>query len=175
MAIELIVNILLLFFSVFCYIYVGSTMPKSAASDLGAEQWPQALLVILLLAVCWNIRNYFVRNDKNDIAEAFDQFFPDVLNFLRSKLFYGMVLLIVMAQVYEPLGFITTSLLFLIAYGILLGQRNPALLLLTSVVITLILYIGFSVFLGVMLPRGFVPFLREVALFFESIVQRIMG
>jgi len=174
-AIELIVNVLLLIFSVFCYVFVGTTMPKSSASDLGAEQWPQALLIVLLLAICWNIRNYFKRNDKKDIAAAFRQFFPDTLKFLKSKLFFGMVILMVMAYLYEPLGFITTSLLFLISYGILLGQRSPVVLLLTSVLITVILYIGFSVFLGVMLPRGFVPFLREIALFCEAIVHSIMG
>lgn len=175
MAIELIVNILLLILSIFCFVYVGTTMPTSAASELGAEQWPQALLVILVLALCWNLRNYFKRNDKKDVALAFQQFLPDVLKFLKSKLFIGMIILMVMAQIYEPLGFITTSLLFLISYGLLLGQRRPLVLILSSVIITLLLYIGFSVFLGVMLPRGFVPFLREMALFFESIVQRITG
>ena len=62
--------------------------------------------------------------------------------------------------------------LFLIAYGLLLGQRNIPVLLLSSVLITVILYIGFSVMLGVMLPRGqFLP-LRNFALFIESLVPR---
>ena len=34
MAIELIVNVLLLGFSIFCYVYVGSTMPESAVNEL---------------------------------------------------------------------------------------------------------------------------------------------
>ena len=83
-----------------------------------------------------------------------------------------MVLVVVMALMYEPVGFIVTCLLFLIAYGLLLGQRNIPVLLLSSVLITVILYIGFSVMLGVMLPRGqFLP-LRNFALFIESLVPR---
>ena len=47
------------------------------------------------------------------------------------------------------------------------------LLLVTSVLITVLLYIGFAVFLGVMLPRGQVPFLRNFALFVESLIPAI--
>lgn len=175
MALELIVNVLLLIFSLIAFVYVGATMPASAASDLGAEQWPQALLIILVLALCWNMRNYFKRNGLKDVLGAFKQFLPDILNFLKSKLFIGMVILVVMSQLYEPVGFITTSLLFLIAYGFLLGQRKPLVLILSAVLITLLLYIGFSVFLGVMLPRGNVSFLRSIALFLESIIQSMMS
>ena len=47
------------------------------------------------------------------------------------------------------------------------------LLLGTSVLSTLLLYIGFAVFLGVMLPRGQVPFLRNFALFVESLIPAV--
>jgi hypothetical protein len=33
----------------------------------------------------------------------------------------------------------------------------------------LVLYIGFGVLLGVMLPRGYVPFLRNIAIFLEML------
>ena len=60
--------------------------------------------------------------------------------------------------------------LFLFAYGLLLGQRNIPMLILSSVIITIILYIGFAVFLGVLLPRGQILPLRNFALFVESLV-----
>lgn len=170
MAIELIVNLLLLGFSVFCFFYVGSTMPKSPINELGAEQWPQALLLLLMLALCWNIYKYFKRNSREEITGAFQSFFPDVLRFFKSKLFVGMAIVVVMALMYEPVGFMSTSVLFMISYGLLLGERRPWVLILSAIVITLILYIGFAVFLGVMLPRGQVPFLRNFALFVESLV-----
>jgi hypothetical protein len=172
MALELIVNVLLLIASIFCFWYVGATMPRSDVDELGAEQWPQFLLVILILAIGFNLYRYFKKNKKADIAAAFADFFPGVLRFVKSKLFIGMILLVVMAVVYEPLGFIVTSTLFLISYGFLLGARKPLPLILSSLVVMFILYIGFSVFLGVSLPRGYPPFLRNLALFLESIFRR---
>jgi hypothetical protein len=173
MAIALIVNSLLLAFSVFTFFYVGATMPKSDANVLGAEQWPQMLLFLLILAICYNIYKYFRENKREDIAASFKDLGPGTARFFKSKLFIGMVLLIVMALAYEPVGFITTSILFLISYGILLGERKPLRLVLSALVITLILYIGFAVMLGVLLPRGNIGFLRAIALFLESIVQAL--
>jgi hypothetical protein len=147
-------------------------MPKSADNELGAEQWPQALLVLLMIAIAYNIYKYFKKNKKEDIAAAFTGFFSGVVRFGKSKLFFGMIIMVVMALLYEPLGFLVTSLLFLIGYGVLLGERRPLVLIVSSLVIMLILYIGFSVFLGVLLPRGYIPFLRNFALFLESIFQK---
>jgi hypothetical protein len=171
MALELIVNVLLFVFAGFCYWYVGATMPSSPASEIGAEQWPQALLALLMIAVAWNIFQFFKKHKKEDIKAAFLDFFPGVLRFLKSKLFIGMLILAAMALLYEPLGFMATSLLFLIGYGVLLGERRPLILVLSALAIMVILYIGFAVFLGVMLPRGYVPFLRNLALLVESIFQ----
>lgn len=170
MALELIVNLILLGASIFCYWYVGATMPVSAANELGAEQWPQALLLLLIPALCWNILKFFKKNKKEDIAAAFRDFFPSIGRFGKSKLFIGMALVIVMALMYEPIGFMATCLLFLMAYGYLLGQRKWPVLIGTSVVITIILYVGFAVMLGVMLPRGQVSFLRNFALLVESLI-----
>jgi hypothetical protein len=169
MALELIVNVLLMAASIVCYWYVGATMPVSRPDELGAEQWPQLLLILLMLAIAYNIFAFFRRNKKEAIAASFADFFPGILRFVKSKLFIGMVILVAMALLYEPLGFIATCLLFMVSYGILLGARKPLPLILSAVATMLVLYIGFSVFLGVMLPRGYVPFLRDVAYFMESI------
>jgi hypothetical protein len=169
MAIELIVNVLLLVGSIFCYWYVGATVPVSPESELGAEQWPQLLLALLIVAIGFNLYHYFKSNEKERIRAAFADFFPGVVRFVQSKLFVGMVLVVVMSYLFDILGFLTSSLLLMIGYGILLGARRPLPLILSSAIITTILYVGFSVFLGVMLPRGDVPFLRNFALFVESL------
>lgn len=170
MALELIFNILLLILCGVCYVNVTTKMPHSAVNELGAEQWPQAILVLMFIAICFNLYKYFKTHSKEEIGAAFKDFFPGVLRFVKSKLFIGMVLVVIMALMYEPVGFMVTCLLFLFAYGLLLGQKNIPLLILTSVLITIILYIGFSVLLGVMLPRGQIGFLRNFALFIESLV-----
>lgn len=170
MVIELIVNILLLGFSFYCFWYVGATMPASAVNELGAEQWPQGILILMIIAIIYNIFKFFKKNKKEDIVSAFHAFPADMAGFFKSKLFIGMVLVVIMALCYEPVGFMVTCFVFLMLYGFLLGQRNVGLLVVTSLLITIILYVGFSVFLGVMLPRGQVSFLRNFALFVESLV-----
>jgi hypothetical protein len=80
-----------------------------------------------------------------------------------------MIILVAMAALYETLGFIAVCFLFKVSYGFLLGEKKPLRLILSSLSIMLILYVGFSRFLGVMLPRGYVPFLRSVAYFMESL------
>jgi hypothetical protein len=172
MALELIVNIVLIVAAVYTYWYVGATMPKSDPGDLGAEQWPQFLLTLLIIAICVNLFNYFRKNKKAEVARALADFFPSILRLFRSKLFIGMALLIALAVLYERLGFFVTCLLFMVSYGILLGARKPVTLIVSAFIITVILYIGFSVFLGVMLPRGYVPFLRNFAFFLESLFGR---
>jgi hypothetical protein len=146
-------------------------MPKSPGNELGAEQWPQLLLGLLILCIAVNIFNYFKKHKTAEVAAAFRDFFPGIVRFVKSKLFLGMVIMVVMAVLYEPLGFVVTCLLFLLSYGFLLGERRPAVLAISSVAIMLILYVGFSVFLGVLLPRGYIPFLRNTALFLESLFQ----
>jgi hypothetical protein len=144
-------------------------MPKSRADEMGAEQWPQLLLILLIIAIGYNIFSFFRKNKKEDITASFADFLPGIVRLVKSKLFIGIIILVVMAALYEPLGFIVTCFLFMIAYGFLLGGKKPLRLILSSLVIMLILYISFSRFLGVMLPRGYVPFLRSFAYFMESL------
>jgi len=172
MALELIVNVLMLAASIFCFWYVGATMPASPANELGAEQWPQWLLVLLIIAVGYNIFSFFRKHKREDIAASFADFLPGIVRLAKSKLFIGMLMLLVMAAVFESLGFMATCFLFVIGYGVLLGSKKPLMLILSSLFIMLVLYISFSVFLGVMLPRGYIPFLRDAALFLESIFGR---
>jgi uncharacterized protein involved in response to NO len=172
LVLELIVNVLLFLFSIFCFWYVGATMPQSPDNELGAEQWPQAILVLLLIAIGYNIIRFFRTHKKEELGSAFADFFPGILRFLKSKLLIGMVILVVMALLYEPLGFLGTSFFFLAGYSLLLGERRLHVVLVSSFVIMLLLYLGFSVFLGVLLPRGSVPLLRNAALFLESIFQK---
>ena len=78
MALELIVNLLLLAGCVGFFINVSTTMPHSAVNELGAEQWPQAILILLILAICFNLYKYFKNNRREDIAAAFRDFFPSI-------------------------------------------------------------------------------------------------
>ena len=95
MALELIVNLLLIAGGIFCFVNVSTTMPHSAVNELGAEQWPQAILVLMLIALAFNVIRFFKINKKEDIEAAFKDFFPAIGRFVKSKLFLGMVLVVV--------------------------------------------------------------------------------
>ena len=96
MALELIVNLLLIAGGIFCFVNVSTTMPHSAVNELGAEQWPQAILVLMLIALAFNVIRFFKINKKEDIKAGFQDFFPAIGRFVKSKLFLGMVLVVVM-------------------------------------------------------------------------------
>ena len=65
-----------------------------------------------------------------------------------------------------------TCFLTLFFYGLLLGERHIVRLFVLSVLITVFLYILFSVFLSVNLPRGTIPQARNFALYVESLVAK---
>ncbi len=167
------VNIFLLAASVVAYFYVGATMPASAVNELGAEQWPQVITLLLMVFIVMNIVRQLKEGKDGKLAQSFKDFLPSTVVFFKSKLFIGMFILVSMSLLYEPLGFMPSCLLFLIAYGYLLGERRWGRLIASSVIITAILYIGFAVLLGVMLPRGNIAFLRDFALFIESLIPNM--
>ncbi len=171
LTLELVVNVLLALGAVFSYFYVGATMPESSNLELGAEQWPQGILILLLIALSWNICQIIRKNRAADIAFNFKLLAEGAATFVKSKLFIAMALVVVMAFVINTLGFFLVSFFFLGAYGYLLGERRIWKLIVFPIIITFLLYAGFSVFLSVMLPRGTVPFLRNFSLFIESLVR----
>lgn len=80
-----------------------------------------------------------------------------------------MIMVAVMAFLMAYIGFIVDCFLFLIAYGILLGEKRPVRLILFSLIITAILYLLFQGALAIMLARG-VGVFREFSLFFETML-----
>lgn len=66
-----------------------------------------------------------------------------------------VVLLVVYALVFEVLGFILSSVLFLLGALLLAGVRRPALLLIMPVAISVVLFYVFYNLLEVSLPAGF--------------------
>ena len=73
----------------------------------------------------------------------------------------------------EPFGYMLTCVLVLFFYGLLLGQTHVIRLAVFSVLITIVLYVVFSVLLSVNLPRGTIPELRNFSLYVESIVSTV--
>ena len=172
---ELIVNVILLLFFIYTLFFhvTEAPIPQKVLNNpnaLSPAAWPTVIIVLLIICIAANIVK-LLRKNKDNPAFNLSIFIKTVPGFFKSKLFIGIVIVVALSFILEPLGFMVSSFLFLVAYGVLLGERKYVRLALVALAITLMLYICFGVLLQVNLPRGTVPFLRNFALFIESIVS----
>ena len=174
---ELIINILLFIFLGFTFFthVLEAAVPASVARNpyaLQPDVWPQTIIILLEICIIINIIQIIKKNKGNPDFSlgAFAKSIPD---FLKSKLFLGIVIMVAASFMLETVGFIVTALFVLFFYGMLLGEKNIVRLLIAAVCITLVLYIVFSGMLSVNLPRGTISFLRNFALWLESIVAAV--
>ena len=168
MTLDLIFSAVLLVFSVYCFFFIGAA-DNGTATELGAAAWPRVILGLMIVLLAVGIVNMIRKKDGKLPVSA-----EGCKAFLHSKLLLGMVICAVTAIILRYISFIPTSFLFLIAYGVLLGEKRPQMLVITGVVATLVLYIIFQGPLSIFLPRGY-GFFRSFALTMESLIGMIPG
>lgn len=169
---ELICNVLLWLGLLYSYFFnvLEAPIPDRVARNpytLKPDMWPKAIIILLLICIAINIFN-IIRKNKNN-----PEFHLDALMTIRARLCIGIALVIAASFMLEPLGYMVTCLFVLFFYGLLLGQKHVIRLAIFSVLVTLVLYVVFSVLLSVNLPRGTVPALRNFSLYVESIVSSV--
>lgn len=174
---ELIINILLFIFLGFTFFthVLEAAVPVKVAKNpyvLQPDVWPKAIIILLEICLIINIIK-IIRKNKGNPEFTLGAFAKSIPGFIKSRLFLGIVIMVVASLVLETLGFMVTSLLVLFFYGMLLGEKNIPRLAIASVCITLVLYIVFNGMLSVNLPRGTVGFLRSFALWMESIIGAV--
>lgn len=170
---ELIVNILLFVFLgyTYCFHVLEAVVPAKVAKNpynLQPDVWPKTIIILLLICLAINIYR-IIKKNKGNPDFTLSAFGKHAAEFFKSKMFIGMVIIIVASLILETLGFIVTAFLLLFCYGLLLGEKNLVRLLIVSLVVTFLLYIVFSVLLSVNLPRGTIEFLRNFALWLEGL------
>ena len=176
---ELIMNILLVVFLVFSFFthVLEAPVPVKVQKNPYAFQpdtWPKVIIILLLICLVINIIQ-IIKKNKGKEEFTLKYFVSTIPGFFKSKMFLGIIILTAASLLLETLGFVVTAVLVLFAYGALLGEKNYVRLGIASVVIALVLYIVFSGMLSVNLPRGTIGFLRDFALFLESIVAGVKG
>ena len=176
---ELIMNILLVVFLGFSYFthVLEAPVPVKVQKNPYAFQpdtWPKVIIILLEICLIINIIQ-IIRKNKGKEEFTLKYFVSTIPGFFKSKMFLGIIILTAASLILETLGFVVTAILVLFAYGALLGEKNFVRLGIASVVIALVLYIVFSGMLSVNLPRGTIGFLRNFALFLESIVAGVKG
>jgi len=176
---ELIMNILLVVFLGFSYFthVLEAPVPVKVQKNPYAFQpdtWPKVIIVLLEICLIINIIQ-IIRRNKGKEEFSLKYFVSTIPGFFKSKMFLGIIILTAASLLLETLGFVVTAVLVLFAYGALLGEKNLVRLAIASVIIALVLYMIFSGLLSVNLPRGTIGFLRDFALFLESIVAGVKG
>ena len=174
---ELIINILLVIFLGFTFFthVLEAAVPIKVAKNpyvLQPDVWPKTIIILLEICIIINIIQ-IIRKNKGNPDFSLGAFAKSIPDFLKSKLFLGIVIMVAASFMLETVGFIVTALFVLFFYGMLLGEKNIVRLLIAAVCITLVLYIVFSGMLSVNLPRGTISFLRNFALWLESIVAAV--
>ena len=171
---ELICNILLFVFLGYTYFthVLEAKVPKSYLKNpnvLHPSVWPKVIIILLVICLIVNIIK-IIRKNKGNPEFTFSAFCKNSLEFFKSKMFLGMVVLVVASFILEPLGFVVTAALIMFCYGMLLGEKKWWRLAIVAVVLGIVLHIVFSGLLNVNLPRGTVSFLRSFSLFLENLV-----
>ena len=164
---ELIINILLFIFfgyTFFTHVLEAAVPAKGANNPyaLQPDVWPKAIIILLEICLIVNIIQ-IIKKNKGKPEFTLGAFVGSIPAFLKSKLFFGIVIMVVASFILDTVGFIVTSLFILFFYGLLIA----------SVCITMVLYIVFSGMLSVNLPRGTIGFLRNFALWLESVVGAV--
>ena len=154
----------------YCFNVLEAPIPDRTARNpytLKPDIWPKAIIILLLICIAINIIN-IIRKNKNN-----PEFSLDSLLTIRARMCIGIALVLAASFILEPLGYMVTCFLVLFFYGLLLGQTHVIRLAFMSVILTLVLYVVFSVLLSVNLPRGTIPELRNFSLYIESIVASV--
>ena len=170
---ELICNVLLFVFLGYTYFthVLEAKVPKSYLKNpnvMHPSVWPKLIIILLLICIAINVVKIINKN-KGNPEFTFSAFGKNSLAFIKSKMFLGMVILVVASIVLEPLGFVVTGALTMFCYGLLLGEKKWWRMAIVACVLGILLHIAFSGLRGVHLPRGTGPFLRSFSLFLENL------
>lgn len=167
---DIIFSVILIIGAIYLYVYIGGASGATAGlenlTDLGAAFWPRVILILLLILSVVNLVQGLkkMKAEGTGITEGIS-----VAAFLKSKLFIGMVLVSIAAFVLPMVGFLPTCFVFLIAYGLLLGDKKYARLVIAALLITIVIYVVFQGALDIFLPRGKGVF-RTFALAMEKLL-----
>ena len=167
---DIIFSVILILGAIYLYIFIGGASGTTAGleslTDLGAAFWPRVILILLIILSVINLIQGLkkMKAEGTGITEGIS-----VAGFFKSKLFIGMILVGIMAFILPQIGFLPTCFIFLIAYGLLLGEKKYLRLVIVALIITISIYVIFQGALDIFLPRGKGAF-RTFALAVEKLL-----
>lgn len=152
---DILFSVVLFVFCAWCFFLAGAGLPDTMPAELGAAFWPKVILVLLMVLLAVNLAGD-IRERKEKKDTGTDK--KDAGSFFNGRLPAGMALAVLMAVLLGVIGFIPDCLLFMMAYGYLLGERRLLVLAARSFGLTLVFYVFFLAMPGISLAGGIGPF-----------------
>lgn len=169
MAGDIAVCALLILFCLFCLFNLMFGMGNVMEYDpMGPRAWPVFLLVLLIALLALNIFLSLRAARRQTAAGEAARTESAGEGKKLQKLAWSTLGMFVYITLMDKIGFVCSTPLFVAYYMTLLGNRSWKMRLLTAALSTAALYILFSRFLQVPLPRGYGMF-RDLSLFFETL------
>lgn len=146
--------------------------------DPGAAFWPRACLVVIIIGALINLWLIYNRTKNRDddstketgwaVSEIGLETFSDASG-KQMRYFVAVILSLVYLTLLTPVGFLVTTPFYLFVFGWVLGYESIPKLALFSIVVPILLFIGFNNVMNILLPSGTGIF-REVTVFFQGIL-----
>ncbi len=150
MSVELILNVAILAFSIFCYWFVGATTPPSSMPGImSAADWPRLILIGLVIALSINIVK-LLRESKNSAgaeAKKWRELFP-------PRFIVAFVILVAYSIILEYHRLSSEHISF--RHGLFRADRTEEIshLVLGDLCSSVAIYVIFQILLQVLLPRA---------------------
>jgi putative tricarboxylic transport membrane protein len=160
---EYVISGLLIAFGVFVFL-TSNTIPLMVAVEKGsvvnARFFPKLMsLAMIFLAIVMAVENYVLKSSqKVDLLDhALEDASEDASNrgVWRRMTGIGIICLLYF-YLFEPIGYLLSSMLFMLGFLWVLGNRKWTILLLLSVLAPVTVYVLFKILLGAPLPPGIV-------------------
>lgn len=167
MLFELICDILLLLFFVFCYFSIDTSVGASQKGELPSSAWPQSLLLILIVCMIISIIIH-IRKHRGEFKTS-----SIGIKNLRNVFPLSTALVAIMCLLYpvglKYIGFLFSTPIFMFVVMSLMGEKRLGLRIIMSLLVTIVLYVLFDILLQVPLARGLGVF-RKIVLAIEALL-----
>lgn len=166
---EILFSIFLIIICVVCVINLFLTGSSMYSYDpMGPVIWPVALCLLLIVLLSVNTIRAYKKWKTNNQQQSSSTAFS-LKSLTRSKLFLGIVTMLLYGILLEKIGFLWSTPFFLLAYMSILGQKKLSIKIITAIIATIVLYLLFNGLLQVPLPRGYGIF-RNMSLTVELLI-----
>lgn len=148
-----LIAIILFFFSI-GYVYIAFQIPAfTLRTPMDSDVFPKVLgIVMLFLAILL----FFERDKEVEVNEEKETV---TMKMQKKQVFFTILGIALYIFMFEIMGFILSSVLFVISTTYYFGYRKLLINVVVAVTVIMVLYLGLTKGMNIHLPKGWVPFI----------------